>query len=64
MTEGIRSFHLGEGWDLVTVFQYLNSSCKEDRSCLFSRNRIVKTSGSRYKLPQDRRYLHVQDFLQ
>jgi len=64
MIEGIRSFHPGEVWDLVAVFPYLKSSCKEDRSCLFSRNHTVKTSGSRYTLPQDRHYLHGKDFLQ
>ncbi|KAK4829880.1 hypothetical protein QYF61_007272 [Mycteria americana] len=43
--------------DLITVFQYLKGSYKEDRGFLFTRSHMEKTRGNRYKLHQERFHL-------
>ncbi|PKU28010.1 glycerol kinase [Limosa lapponica baueri] len=43
------SLEKGQG-DLITVFQYLKGSYKEDRGSLFTRSHMEKTRGNRYVL--------------
>ena len=40
--------------DLITMYQYLKGSYKEDGDSLFTRNHVVRTRGNGYKLLQGR----------
>ncbi|GAB0184611.1 hypothetical protein GRJ2_000926400 [Grus japonensis] len=45
--------------DLITLFQYLNASYKENRRSLFTRSHMERTRGNGYKLHQERFHLDI-----
>jgi len=56
-------FLLEKRWfrvDLITVFQYLKGSYREDGGSLFTRNHMEKTRGNGYKLQQERFHLDMR----
>jgi len=50
--------------DLITVFQYLKGSYKEDGRSLLTRSHMGQTRDNRYKLPQESFVLNIRNFLQ